>query len=387
MDFGMFRAFQDWLTAREIPGNDCMIMQDHRVLYRYMSGYADLESERPIRGDELYYFWSASKPITACLALRLLERGAFRLDDPLADYMPEFSHMLIRSPDASADSEPVPAKKPILIRHLFTMTASFSYRYNLPEIEAVKRATNGRCPTREVARGIARTTLYFEPGEKWDYCFCHDILGALVEVVSGRRLRDFAADELFRPLGMTDTSYNLPKDPKKLARMATQYAYLADENRVVPTDGTCGHIIGPEYDCGGAGVVSTCSDYMKFADAIANEGLAKNGYRVLKPETVRLWKTDALAKKQRRSMSYWPHMAGYSYGLGVRTMIDPAAGHSLGPVGEFGWDGAAGTFVLFDTENRLACVYTQHMLYSDWAHIFPTLRNLVYACLEKPDRI
>ncbi|MBE6726911.1 MAG: beta-lactamase family protein [Ruminococcaceae bacterium] len=378
MDFTRLREFQDYLVNWRIPGNDCMVTKDHETVYRYCTGWANREAGLKMAGDELYYFWSASKVITTSLALRLHESGLFTMNDPLADYMPEFRDMAVRT-RIDGKEELVPAKNPIRIRHLFGMSAGFDYNFGTPAVDEVRKATNGDCPTREIARAIAKSPLCFEPGTRWQYSLCHDVLGAFIEVIAGKRLRDYAREVLFDPLGMEDTCYNLPA-PGKMARMAVQYNWRDDLGKVLPTNNTCGHILGPGYDSGGAGVISTCADYMKFADTVANGGTSKDGYRYLSPATVDLWRTDTLTPENRASCD-WPQLRGYGYGFGVRTMIDRAAGGSLGPVGEFGWGGAAGVWVILDPDNRVALVYTQHMLNNQEPFISPRLRNILYACL------
>ncbi|MBO7405773.1 MAG: beta-lactamase family protein [Clostridia bacterium] len=378
MDFTRLKAFQDYLAGWRIPGNDCIVTKDHEIVYRYMTGWADREAGREMRGDELYFFWSASKVITSCLGMRLLEAGKFTMNDPLADFMPEFRDMTVRT-RIDGHEEIVPAKRPILVRHLFNMTAGFDYNFGTPAVEDVRRSTDGRCPTREVARAIAKSPLCFEPGERWQYSLCHDVLGAFIEVVAGKRLRDFAREALFDPLGMEDTSYNLP-DAEKRKRLAVQYNWRDDLGKYLPTNNTCGHILGPEYDSGGAGILSTCADYAKFSETIANGGLSREGYRVLSPRTVDLWRTNTLGERQLMDFN-WPQLAGYGYGFGVRTMIDRAAGGSIGPVGEFGWGGAAGVWVILDPDNRVSLSYTQHLLNNQEPFISPRLRNILYACL------
>ncbi len=379
MDFTRLKAFQDFLTGWRIPGNDCIVTKDHEIVYRYMTGWADREAGRKMRGDELYFFWSASKVITSSLGMRLLEEGKFTMNDPLAEYMPEFRDMTVRT-QVDGHEEIVPAKRPILVRHLFNMTAGFDYNFGTPAVEEVRKATDGRCPTREIARALSKSPLCFEPGERWQYSLCHDVLGAFVEVVAGKRLRDWAREVLFDPLGMEDTSYNLP-DGEKMKRLAVQYNWRDDLGKYLPTNNTCGHILGPEYDSGGAGILSTCADYAKFSEAIANGGLSREGYRVLSPRTIDLWRTNTLDERQKRDFN-WSQLAGYGYGFGVRTMTDRAAGGSIGPVGEFGWGGAAGVWVILDPENRVSLTYTQHLLNNQEPFISPRLRNILYACLE-----
>ena len=345
MDFSALKRFQDYLTGWRIPGNDCMVTVDHEPVYRYYTGWADREAGRPMRGDELYYFWSASKVITTSLGMKLHEQGLFTMNDPVAEYMPEFRHMKVRVRVDGRD-EIADAKRPILVRHLFNMTAGFDYNFGTPAVEEVRKGTGGRCPTREVARAIAESPLCFEPGERWQYSLCHDVLGAFIEVIAGKRLRDYAREVLFDPLGMDDTCYNLP-DPAKMERMAVQYNWRDD---------------------------------MKFADTVANGGTSADGYRYLSPASVELWRRDTLTPSERESYN-WSQLAGYGYGFGVRTMVNPAGGGSLGPVGEFGWGGAAGVWVILDPDNRVALVYTQHMLNNQEPFISPRLRNILYACL------
>ncbi|MBQ8369800.1 MAG: beta-lactamase family protein, partial [Clostridia bacterium] len=174
MNFDRMKAFQERLVNWRIPGNDCMIVKDGEEIYRYMTGWADEESGRKMSGDELYYFWSASKVITCSLGLRLHEEGLFAMNDPLYEYMPEFRNMTVRKKINGRD-EIVPAEKPILVKHLFNMTAGFDYNLNTPAVKAVGEATDGKYPTREVAKAIAESPLCFEPGTHWQYSLCHDV--------------------------------------------------------------------------------------------------------------------------------------------------------------------------------------------------------------------
>lgn len=379
MNFDRLRAYQDYLVSWRIPGCDCSVYLDHKEVYRYRTGWADRENNRPMQGDELYFFWSASKVITTSLGLRLHEEGKFLMTDPLSAYMPEFANMKVRR---NVDGKEVleDAKKPILVQHLFNMTAGFDYNIGTSHIEEVKKSTNGRCPTREIAKAIAKSPLSFEPGDHWSYSLCHDVLGAFIETVAGKRLKDYAREVLFDPLGMDDTCYNLPS-AEKMKRMAVQYNYHDGLDKYMPTNTTCGHILGCEYDSGGAGIVSTCSDYVKFADTCANFGTAANGYRYLSPATVNLWRRNTLGEQQLRDFN-WPQTVGYGYGYGVRTMMNPEKCGGLSSIGEFGWGGAAGVQVIIDPDRRLTLVYTQHMLNNQETIIAPRLRNIVYSCLD-----
>ncbi len=378
MNFKPLRDFQDFLTSWRIPGNECIVTKDGEEIYRYSSGYSDLEKRIPISGNELMYFWSATKPITNSLGLKLLEEGKYAMNDPLSDYMPEFKEMTVRTL-IDGKEELVPAKKPILVRHIFNMTAGFDYNFSTPYVDSVRKDTNGACPTREVAKAIAKSPLCFEPGEHWQYSLCHDVLGAFIEVISGKKLRDYAREVLFEPLGMDDTTYNLPEESKR-SRISIQYNFRDDLGKALPTGNTNNHILGPDYDSGGAGVVSSTADYVKFAATMANYGTSKNGYRYLSPASVELMRTNTLGETQLKDFN-WSQVLGYGYGFGVRTLINKAEAGALAPLGEFGWGGAAGVWVIIDPDTNVSLTYTQHMLNNQEAFISPRIRNVLYSCL------
>ncbi len=381
MDFTYLREFQDRLTGWRIPGNDCMVKVGYDTVYRYQSGYSNMEEGKKMQGDELYFLWSCSKPITCTLALTLYEKGLYLLNDPLYEYMPEFRDMQVVVKDADGSTHLEKAKNPIRVRDLFTMSAGFTYNFGTPEIQAVRDQTDGRCPTREIAKAIAASPLQFEPGTRWSYSLCHDVLSAFIEVVAGMRTKDYAKKTIFDPLEMHDTCYNLP-DADKMARMAVQYNYRDDLGKALPTNNTCGHILGEEYDSGGAGIVSTIEDYMKFACAMANGGVGENGYRLVGSSTIDMMRTNTLDDTMLKDFS-WSQLCGYGYGLGVRTMISPITAGTAGSVGEFGWGGAAGAYLILDPSRKVALTYAHHMLNNQEAWFSPRLRNVLYACLDR----
>ena len=199
--FEELRNFCDSLLERGVrtPGFDLIVYQGGKCVFRHTNGFSDLESKTRMTGKERYNIYSCSKVITCTAALMLWERGLFSLEDELSDYMPEFKNMTVRAPDGGIR----PAANPIRIKNLFEMTAGFSYDVESPNLQACRRETGGRCPTRAAVRAIARGPLSFEPGEHWQYSLCHDVLAALVEVISGRRFADYVRENIFEPLGMT----------------------------------------------------------------------------------------------------------------------------------------------------------------------------------------
>lgn len=387
MNFANLDAFMDRLVREKSPGCAVCVYMDDQLVHTYAAGFADLATREPMDIYKQVFLYSCSKVMTVTVALQLLERGEFLLDDPLSAYVPAFAHMAVRQPDGSLAD----AKQPITIRHLFTMTAGFDYNFNSAGHHAA-RAEDPDMETATVLRHMADNPLSFEPGSHWQYSLCHDALAGLVSVIAGMPFRTYVQKNILDPLAI-DCAYHLT--PERASRMASQYRFVPDgadadfdiveaQKYGKPTSGTYvnvgktnNHIIGAAYDSGGAGVITCAAEYAKFVAALARGGLGLNGARILSPATVRLMHTDQLTPAQRADFN-WSQLAGYGYGLGVRTMIDPARGGALSPIGEFGWGGAAGATVLADTQNRLAVVFVQHMLNPQEGYYQPRLRNVIY---------
>ena len=216
--------------------------------------------------------------------------------------------------------------------------------------------------------------LGFEPGTRFRYSLCHDVLGALVEVWSGLSLGEYMKQNIFDKIGMHNTFFGVPKDEEHLSRMAALYKF--DENKKPkkqPLD--CPYNLSEDYQSGGAGLTSCCDDYSKFLDTIACGGIAKNGNRILKEDTINLWKTNQLSDKAQED--FYRLREGYGYGLGVRTHTIPERSGNLSPVGEFGWDGAAGAFSMVDCDNKISLTYFQSIFSWD-VKIQTEMRNALY---------
>lgn len=389
MDFTPMKKFMDGLTDWIIPGNSIVVYKDNKKVFEYSSGYQDLENKVKMQGDELLNIYSCSKVMTVCAALQLYEQGKFLLTDPLYDYMPEFRNMTVRK-----DGETVKAERPITIQNLFTMTAGFSYDMQSPAFKKAQELTNGRMETREVIKCLAEEPLHFEPGTKWNYSLCHDVLAGFVEAVSGQRFSEYVKENMFDCLDMNESYYHATPEIEK--RIAQQYQCVVSETDLVKLQtnqcneqGTVKNVgkgnelvPGPEYDSGGAGIITSIGDYGKFTAALANGGLGLNGNRILSENTVNLLKRNQLNEEHFKNFN-WIQLKGYGYGLGVRTMMDCAAAGSNGSVGEFGWGGAAGATVLVDTDCKLAAFYSHHMLNPQETYYQPRLRNVLYNCIGR----
>lgn len=373
MSFPDLSEFLEHRTSSLVPAYDLCVKQDHKVLYRKYKGTLDLLKQIPIQGNEIYPMYSCSKIITVVAAMQLFEKGLFSLDDPLSRYIPEYTHMEIRSSDGCVHD----AKTSITVKHLFTMCAGIDYGVNDPFMKEVRQRTGPTCPTLDVIRALAGRPLLFEPGTEYHYGLCHDVLAALVELLSGMRFSDYVKKNIFEPIGMKDSSYHITTEQR--SRIPQQYINI--DGKVVPGGWNEDRVIfGPEYDSGGAGVFSSVEDFSLLLDTLACNGIASNGNCILSPASICMIKTNQLTPAQATTFNKDVHI-GYSYGLGVRTAVDPTAGNFASPIGEFGWSGAAGAYSLIDTDNRLSITYAQNVIGIDECAIHLPIRNNVYAAL------
>lgn len=338
--FEKTKAFCDSFLELGVPGFDLAVYQDGKCILRHINGYSDLENKVKMNGSERYNIYSCSKVITCVAAMQLWEKGLFSLEDKLSDYMPEFAEITVKTDDGIKKAE-----NPILIRHLFEMTAGFSYNCRSPQIITALSETNGKCPTREMMKYLAKESLLFEPGDRWEYSLCHDVLAALVEVISGEKFEIYVKKNIFEVAGMGRSTFMLPED--ELNTLAEQYRF--ENGRAVNVGKSIvPYKLGSEYASGGAGCISTVDDYIKFLEALRT-------YKLLKSETLKLMMTDRLTDLQKRT--YWSSST-HGYGLGVRC-----------PMGDkryvdFGWGGAACAYLAVDVENKISLYFGAHLLSS-----------------------
>jgi len=383
MNFQPLTDYLDSLPGIGIPGVDCVVQQGYQTVYRHWSGDADREKGTAMTGQERFFLYSSSKPITCLAALQLYERGKFLLTDPLYEYIPEYRHMAVKRTLENGETVLEEAKHPIRIADLFAMTGGFSYDLDLPAIRRVQEETGGRAPTLAVAKALAEEPLLFEPGSQWYYSISHDVIGALIEVVSGKTFGAYLKENVFEPLEMTRTGFE--RSPEVLSSMMKQYRRDDVTGVVSPVELSNEYILGTEYESGGAGLISCVDDYIKFISALANDGYGANGSRIISRGTIDLMRTNFLGPQQLKSMD-WEELQGYGYGLGVRTMMDRAVSGSNGTLGEFGWCGAAGTYLLIDPEKHLSLFYAQQVLEDREGSFQPRMRNsrirnILYGCL------
>ncbi len=371
MDFTKLDRYLDRLTDRGIPFGDVIVTKDGKNVYRRLVGFSDAEKTKPLNGTELYWMFSVSKVITCAMAMRLVEEGKISLDDPVSKYLPAYKNIFVRNKDNTVTA----AQNEMKIVHLFTMTAGLDYNTTSPNIlRAIERSGGD---TLEVVSSFVEAPLNFEPGTHYRYSLCHDVLGAVVEVASGMKFSEYVRKYLTEPLGMKDTGFK--PDEEQLSRFATMFKYDNGTATSTPMELENSLILGEKYESGGAGIFSNAGELIKFITALANGGVAENGYRLLKPETVQMMTKNYLTDSQRTEFVSTKFF-GYGWGLCGRVHLDPIVSESLSPVGEFGWDGAAESFLMIDTTNKVAMFFGKQVRGCAYGHhkIDPTVRNLVY---------
>jgi CubicO group peptidase (beta-lactamase class C family) len=358
------------------------------TMFEHYQGFADAEKGLPITRDSIFRMYSNTKMLTITAALKLYEKGLFLMNDPIEEYLPEFARPMVCRYASNNMIKVEPSSRSITIRDLFTMCSGITYEgeHNMTQSGIAKIKDEfekkGGYGTREFVKALARIPLAFEPGSHWNYGLGHDVVGALIEVVSGKSFGEFLKDEIFDPLEMNDTGFFLTD----ANRNCLTTLYHRQDGKLVPNYADdVNYEASHRYESGGAGLLSTLPDMTTFAMMLCAGGTLK-GERILGRKTIDLMRRNHLSEQPLRDFEKtcadgkWEFLSGYGYGLGVRVMIDPTMGGCNGTVGEYGWAGAAGTWMLVDPEEKLAVVYL-HQLKPDnrEEYCHPRLRAAIYS--------
>ena len=330
-----------------------------------------------------------TKPVTAVAAMILYDRGLIDLNDSVCWYLDGFSNQMVETKDGI-----VPANREVKIIDLLTMTAGLMYpdRNINPSgdkmadlfDEYYRRAFsgNGTYSTVEMCNEMGKIPLFAQPGTCWNYSVCADVLGAVVEVVSKKRYGDFLKSEIFTPLGMTDTDFFVPEE--KRDRFAEIYI-RGEDGKLAPCDWQHLGLVykytkRPEFEIGGAGLVSTVNDYEKFAQMLLNGG-EYNGVRIISRKAAQLITHNIITEQQMQTYN-WDSCIGYGYGGLMRTLLHPEI-TTVGCKGEYGWDGWTGNYFCNDPENNLTFMYFIQVCGGNGIRPIRTLKQAMYAALDR----
>ncbi len=376
-------AMQRHFDEGRLPCVATLIARRGRVVHLETVGWADLGSRRPLEPDTICRIYSMTKPITVVAALLLWEEGRFLLDDPIGDYLPELASMPVLLGVERGVPVLGPASRPVTIRHLMTHTAGMTYGVfegNAPgeRMYADADLLRSGWTMAQMVAALGKLPLLFDPGSRWLYSVSIDVVGRLVEVVSGQSLGEFFQQRIFEPLGMVDTGFALPE--AAVGRLAALYE-PAEGGGLTTIPAPCGRdFTRLEPMCsGGGGLVGTIVDYARFAQMLLSGG-ELHGTRVLAPGTVALMASNHLAPEVGPYGN--PPHAGHDFGLGVRVLRDPGLAGQPDGVGSFGWSGLAHTDFWVDPANEVVGVFmTQLIAPQPGVSVPQQFRNLVYQAL------
>jgi CubicO group peptidase (beta-lactamase class C family) len=377
------RVMDEAVAAGETPCALTLLWKRDEEDFLYASGHADLGRGTPICRDTIFRIYSLTKPMTAVAAMTLAERGALDLLAPVSDFLEGFRDQRVALNDT--DTEPV--KRPVQVRDLFSMTSGLCYpgettaaeRAAKEFFEEIDRETaEGNPPgTLAVANRIGGLPLLFHPGERWQYGTSADILGAVIEAVSGKPLDEYMAKAVFAPLGMEDTGFFVPEEKRN--RLATLYERKDGILSPYPEGhlGVNPYLAKPANISGGGGAVSTIDDVLSFARMLLGKG-ALCGTRILSPCSVEWLSQNHLTDRQRESV-YFDSMYGYGYGGLMRVLEEPAKSFSLGVAGEFGWDGWTGPYMTVCPKEDMILLMMLQRTDSGITPLTRKIRNIVYS--------
>jgi CubicO group peptidase (beta-lactamase class C family) len=384
------RHFRRYVDDGRLPGWSMLVSRQGKVAYAATYGQRDVEAANPVEDDTLFRIYSMTKPITAVAAMMLYEEGAFELSDPVSRYIPSFAEPRVLTGGTAARPVTVPATEPVRIWHLLTHTAGLTYGFHHVDVGDEIYRNNGfewgsprGLDLENVVDAWAGMPLLFQPGTEWNYSVATDVVGRLVEVVSGVPLDQFFQERIFDPLGMGDTAFQLRQGDED--RLAALYS-PATGGGIVRQE-RMGRAINepPHYLSGGGGLLSTRADYHRFTQMLLNGG-ELDGVRLLGGRTVRYMASNHLPGGVDlagfgRPLFAETSFAGTGFGLGVAVLVDPVASKTVGNAGEFSWGGAASTAFFVDPAEQITAVFLTQLLPSSTYPIRSQLRQLVYTAL------
>lgn len=374
MDFKVITEYLNKVVENGVPSVDLIIMQEHKQVFRYMTGCTDNAGTKKVEPDQLYLMFSMTKVQTMTAVMQLVEQGKLSLEDEVGKFLPAYNKLMV----AGADGSAVPAEGPMKLKHLVSMQSGLDYDLGRPGILRVLKEKGMAAGTQEIVNAFIESPLKFSPGTHFLYSLSHDVVAAVIEVVSGMSFGEYLKKNIWEPLGMQSTYFAKPLNYEE--KLAEQFVYDDKNGKINPMEPSCCYQFSDNYESGGAGLISTTEDYARLGDALANGGVGANGSRILKPETIEIIRTNLLGETSMNEIANNMGRTGYGYGCGMQVLLQPELIGSPAPAGIFGWDGAAGSCVTMCPEKKLSFVLTMHVRgYGPaYGEIHPKLRNLIF---------
>ncbi len=388
----MEEAIRKGIETHHVAGMNLMVMKDGEEILYMEDGKKDIETGESIARDTIFRLYSMTKPITAVAAMLLVERGQLDLYEAVGNYLPRFNNAKVFEEDEDGMPRIVPLDRPVAIKDLMNMTSGLLYGGENPTGQITTQLfehldsmlfTKDALTTVDFANQLGGLPLAFQPGSSWAYGTSADVLGAVVEVVSGVRFSEFLKKELFEPLGMVDTGFMVEED--KRHRLARTYETTAE--------GLClyeGNHLGiihkmdrqPAFESGGAGLASTIDDYSKFATMLMQRGTFA-GQQILQAKTVDFLTSQVLEPQQQEALKSWYELMGHSYGNLMRVATDIQQSGLILSQGEYGWDGWLGCYFANCPKDGITILMMMQKKDAGTTTLTRKLRNIIMSELSE----
>jgi CubicO group peptidase (beta-lactamase class C family) len=352
-------VMQSYVDQNILKGLITLLARRGQVFHLECLGLMDAEAHKVMQPDVIFRIYSMSKPITSVAMMMLYEEGRFQLNEPVSKYIPEFKNLKVLHNATETGLDLADAEREITIRDLLTHTSGLSYGlFDESLLEKMYQEANmfGRVSTlkvslQEVIYRLAKLPLAHQPGRHWRYSMATDVIGYLVGLLADMPFDTFLAEKIFNPLGMADTAFYVPGE--KIDRFAAMYGPTAEKSLDLVDAPATSPFTNPNYNpAGGGGLVSTVTDYLRFAQMLLNDG-ELDGTRLLGRKTIELMTTNHLPPELIPIQIGPFALPGYGFGLGFRVMVNVPQSGVLGSTGEFGWSGMAGTYFWIDPKEEL----------------------------------
>lgn len=376
---GINVLMDQYITQQKLAGTVTLVARNGEIVHLEAQGNRDREAQLPMTQDTIFRIYSMTKPITAVAAMTLWEQGKFHMNDPIEKYLPELANLQVYVSGSGEGIVLEDAKTKVRIIDLFMHTAGFSYGFTGSEVDKMYRellANSTASDSQTMLQDLAKLPLNHQPGTQWHYGVNTDIIGFLVERLSGKKLGEYMQEVIFNPLNMTDTSFFV--SPSKAARFAQVYGPGDKGQTVVVEQEPLGDFMSdPAIHNGGGGLTSTINDYFVFAQMLLNGG-EYNGQRILGRKTVEYLSTNHLPADM---LPYGADAPGEGYALAMSVTVDESQVNFMSSTGNYGWGGAASTYFRIDPSEKMIMISMTQFLPMGFHPYHDDFRNVVYQAL------
>jgi CubicO group peptidase (beta-lactamase class C family) len=371
-------VMQKYVDEKKLPGMITLVARHGKIVHS--ATYGVMDTGKPMRQDAIFRIASMTKPVTGVAAMILYEEGYFGLDDPVADYIPEFRNLKVFSSVDNEGIHTVDPVRPMTIRDLLTHTSGLSGVGADSPVDSMYAAADLSGGTlKDMVQKLSGLPLLYQPGTTWNYSRSTDVLGYLIEILSGKPLDTFLKERIFIPLGMEDTDFYVPVE--KLDRVGAVYAPDSSGIKIIMKPDTNSVTLPVKFLSGNGGLYSTAADYLVFSQMLLNKGVY-NGVRILESKTVELTTTNqVLGVRMPDDEFFGPLMTGMGFGFGFAVITDKSKADIKGSDGSYWWSGSGNTYFWIDPHEDLIMILMTQFVPNFYYPVFRQLRDLGYQAI------